>query len=47
MPSMLKLIKIKKKNEKQELENLVKSLTAERDALETENTQLKTKSQVF
>jgi len=42
-----KMNRDKKKNEKQELENLVKSLTAERDALQTENTQLKTKSQMF
>jgi len=37
----------KQKNRLQELENLVKSLTSERDALQTSNTKLKNKCDVF
>jgi len=37
----------KKKNERQELENQVKTLTTERDGLKIENTKLKTKLQIF
>jgi len=42
-----KINRDKKKNEMQEKENLVKSLTAERDVLQTENTQLIKKCQLF
>jgi len=42
-----KMNRDKKKNEMQEKENLVKSLTAERDVLQTENTQLLKKCQRF
>lgn len=42
-----KINRDKKKNEQQELGNLMKSLTAERDVLQTENTQLRNRCELI